>query len=103
MGVAGAEVAKQAADVVLTDDNFATIITAIEDGRTTFSNIRKFIRYLLSSNAGEVLTMFLGVVFAGAIGLKTGDTFTAALLATQILRGRRSGYRSRSTWLRDAR
>jgi P-type Ca2+ transporter type 2C len=85
MGVAGTEVAKQAADVVLTDDNFATIITAIEDGRTIFSNIRKFIRYLLSSNAGEVLTMFLGVVFAGAIGLKTGDTFTAPLLATQIL------------------
>ena len=85
MGVAGTEVAKQAADVVLTDDNFATIITAIEDGRTIFSNIRKFIRYLLSSNVGEVLTMFLGVVFAGAIGLKTGDTFTAPLLATQIL------------------
>ena len=85
MGIAGTEVAKQAADVVLTDDNFSTIVTAIEQGRTIFSNIGKFIRYLLSSNAGEVLTMFLAVVLAGAIGLRAGGSFTTPLLATQIL------------------
>jgi magnesium-transporting ATPase (P-type) len=84
MGIAGTEVAKQAADVVLTDDDFATIVVAIEHGRTIYSNIRKFIRYLLSSNAGELLTMFLAVVFAGAIGLRTGGSFTTPLLATQI-------------------
>jgi soluble P-type ATPase len=77
MGIAGTEVAKQAADMVLADDNFATIVTAIEQGRTIFSNIRKVIRYLLSSNVGEVLTIFLAVVFAGAIGLRPGGSFTA--------------------------
>jgi Ca2+-transporting ATPase len=85
MGIAGTEVARQAADVVLTDDDFATIVSAVEEGRTIFSNIRKFVRYLLSSNAGEVLTMFLAVVLAGAIGLRSGGSFTAPLLATQIL------------------
>lgn len=75
MGITGTDVTKQASDMVLTDDNFTSIVSAVEEGRGIFDNVQKFIHYLLSCNAGEVLLMF----FAAAIG------WPVPLLAVQIL------------------
>ena len=90
MGVAGTEVTKEAARMILADDHFATIVLAVREGRGVLDNIRKFLRYLLSSNLAEVLTVFAGVVGAGVIGLKatatgSGGAVVLPLLATQIL------------------
>jgi Ca2+-transporting ATPase len=86
MGITGTDVSREAADMVLADDNFASIVAAVEEGRAIFSNIRKFLRYLLSSNIGEVITMFFGVLLAGVIGLPAeGNAVVLPLLATQIL------------------
>jgi Ca2+-transporting ATPase len=86
MGIAGTDVAREAGDMVLADDDYSTIVGAVLEGRKIFDNLRKFIRYLLSSNAGEVLTMFAGILGAGVLGLANpeGGVFLP-LTAVQIL------------------
>lgn len=75
MGISGTDVSKQAADIILLDDNFATLSAAVKQGRTIYSNIRKFVRYLISCNIGEVIVMFLSIILGMPI----------VLLPTQLL------------------
>jgi len=87
MGITGTDVARESADIVIADDNFASIVAAIEEGRSIYANIQAFLLFLLASNSGEVLVMFFGVVLAGTLGLAagTGEALILPLLATQIL------------------
>ena len=88
MGVVGTDVAKEAADVILTDDNFATIVSAVEEGRRIYDNILKVIQFLLSSNVGEIVVLFLATlctpVFAKWFGI-TDITHLEILLPIHIL------------------
>ncbi len=82
MGITGTDVTKEAADMVLTDDNFASIVAAVEEGRGIFDNIKKYLMYLLSCNIGEILVMAVAILFGPLIGLPYG---AIPLIAVQIL------------------
>jgi Ca2+-transporting ATPase len=69
MGIAGTDMSKEAADMVLADDNFASIVAAVEVRRSIYASLRELLRYLLSSNIGEGMTMFFGVLLANTVGL----------------------------------
>lgn len=75
MGKSGTDVAKSASDMILMDDNFATIVSAVKEGRSIFANIRKAVQFLLSSNIGEILAVFAGLMFG----------WSSPLTATQLL------------------
>ena len=72
MGMVGTDVAKEAADVILTDDNFATVVSAVEEGRRIYDNILKAIQFLLSSNVGEVVVLFLAILLTPFLASKFG-------------------------------
>ena len=72
MGIVGTDVAKEAADVILTDDNFATVVSAVEEGRRIYDNILKAIQFLLSSNIGEIVTLFIAILITPWLSSKFG-------------------------------
>ncbi|HEX7590115.1 MAG TPA: cation-translocating P-type ATPase [Demequinaceae bacterium] len=86
MGLDGTEVARGASNMILTNDDFATIVLAVNEGRGILDNIKRFLRYMFASNLGEVLAVFLGVVGAAWLGLRDASgAVVAPLLASQIL------------------
>lgn len=84
MGKSGTEVAKAASDMILTDDNFATIVSAVREGRNIFANIRKSVLFLLSSNIGEILTVFAGVIFGWAAPLTAAQLLWVNLVTDSL-------------------
>ncbi len=84
MGMAGTDVARQASDMILTDDNFATIRRAIEEGRGVYENIRKSVIFLLSSNLGEIMTMFVAVICGMASPLKSSHILWINLITDSL-------------------
>ncbi|MBS3760568.1 MAG: cation-transporting P-type ATPase [Halodesulfurarchaeum sp.] len=85
MGQRGTDVARQASDMILQDDNFATIRDAIQEGRGIFENVRKFVNYLVSTNTGEVLVVFLGVLLGSLLFPAQFSGTSQALILTPIL------------------
>lgn len=82
MGISGTDVSKEASDVILTDDNFATIVTAVEQGRVIYDNIRKYIRFLIAANFDELLVIGAFAILGGIFGV---DKFPIPMLPTMIL------------------
>jgi len=79
MGIVGTDVSKEAADVILTDDNFATVVSAVEEGRRIYDNILKAIQFLLSSNVGEIITLFIAIMLTPLLAKWFGITDISAL------------------------
>jgi Ca2+-transporting ATPase len=80
MGITGTDVSKETADMVLTDDNYASIVSAVEEGRVIYSNIRKFVYYLLSCNMGEIMIVFLATLFGWPVPLTAIQLLTLNLV-----------------------
>lgn len=106
MGISGTEVSRAAADMVLTDDNFATIVEAVRQGRGIYDNIHKAVKFLLSSNIGEILTIFAGIIMVGAsplravqllwVNLVTDSLPAVALGLDPVSKNIMNGYRKRA-------